>query len=418
MMARTTVNDRNQAGAPEAPAPSPEGDDVKVDIEVEGDEKPEQTADAQQEEPQAVEAEVIEPDDAEGNAAADADEDDERARVEAAIKAGEAAAEQDFKSEADGLRAERDELAKKLASVSDDIEAAKAEAAASADRLSRLQADWENYRRRTERDRVTERERACEGLVKDLLPAIDDLERAIAHAQASAEGNDVAQQLADGVSAVHEKVVSVLEKQGVEVIDPAGQQARRSMRGSDLTLTISLTPEEAFKGTKRDVSYMVPSTGERAKLTVEVPAGAYDGMKLRYHDRGEYGSNGGPRGSLVITTSVAEHPLFKRDGADVRLELPVSIWDLALGASVKVPTPGGNTLKLRIPAGTQDGKTVRFRDLGAPNVKRRGTFGAMYVTVRAQIPTRLSAKEREALEALRDADERGYRKDVEKYFKA
>ena len=180
MMARTTVNDRNQAGAPEAPAPSPEGDDVKVDIEVEGDEKPEQTADAQQEEPQAVEAEVIEPDDAEGNAAADADEDGERARVEAAIKAGEAAAEQDFKSEADGLRAERDELAKKLASVSDDIEAAKAEAAASADRLSRLQADWENYRRRTERDRVTERERACEGLVKDLLPAIDDLERAIA----------------------------------------------------------------------------------------------------------------------------------------------------------------------------------------------------------------------------------------------
>lgn len=221
MMARTTVNDKNQAGATAAPAPSPEGDDVKVDIEVEGDEKPEQTADAQQEKPETVEAEVIDPD-AEDDAPADADA-DEQAKVEAAIKAGEAAADQDFKSEADGLRAERDELAKKLASVSEDIDAAKAEAAASADRLSRLQADWENYRRRTERDRVTERERACEGLVKDLLPAIDDLERAIQHAQASAEGNEVAQQLADGVSAVHEKVVSVLEKQGVEVIDPAGQ---------------------------------------------------------------------------------------------------------------------------------------------------------------------------------------------------
>lgn len=221
MMARTTVNDKNQAGATAAPAPSPEGDDVKVDIEVEGDEKPEQTADAQQEKPETVEAEVIDPD-AEDDAAADADA-DEQAKVEAAIKAGEAAADQDFKSEADGLRAERDELAKKLASVSEDIDAAKAEAAASADRLSRLQADWENYRRRTERDRVTERERACEGLVKDLLPAIDDLERAIQHAQASAEGNEVAQQLADGVSAVHEKVVSVLERQGVEVIDPAGQ---------------------------------------------------------------------------------------------------------------------------------------------------------------------------------------------------
>ena len=216
MMARTTVNDK-QAGAQAAPAPSPKGDDVKVDIEVEGDEKPEQTADAQQDEAQAVEAEVIEPSDS-------ADDDaDEQARVEAAIKAGEAAAEADIKSEADGLRAERDELAKKLADVEGDIEAAKAEAANAADRLSRLQADWENYRRRTERDRVTERERACEGLVKDLLPAIDDLERAIAHAQATAEGNEVAQQLADGVSAVHEKVVSVLEKQGVEVIDPAGQ---------------------------------------------------------------------------------------------------------------------------------------------------------------------------------------------------
>lgn len=221
MMARTTVNDKNQAGATAAPAPSPEGDDVKVDIEVEGDEKPEQTADAQQEKSETVEAEVIDPD-AEDGAPADADA-DEQAKVEAAIKAGEAAADQDFKSEADGLRAERDELAKKLASVSEDIDAAKAEAAASADRLSRLQADWENYRRRTERDRVTERERACEGLVKDLLPAIDDLERAIQHAQASAEGNEVAQQLADGVSAVHEKVVSVLERQGVEVIDPAGQ---------------------------------------------------------------------------------------------------------------------------------------------------------------------------------------------------
>lgn len=214
MMARTTVNDK-QAGATAAPAPSPEGDDVKVDIEVEGDEKPKQTADAQQDEAQAVEAKVIEPE--------TSDDADEQARVEAAIKAGEAAAEADIESEADALRAERDELAKKLADVEGDIEAAKAEAASAADRLSRLQADWENYRRRTERDRVTERERACEGLVKDLLPAIDDLERAISHAQATAEGNEVAQQLADGVSAVHEKVVSVLEKQGVEVIDPAGQ---------------------------------------------------------------------------------------------------------------------------------------------------------------------------------------------------
>ena len=273
MMARTTVNDK-QAGATAAPAPSPEGDDVKVDIEVEGDEKPEQTADAQQDEAQAVEAEVIEPE--------TSDDADEQARVEAAIKAGEAAAEADIKSEADALRAERDELAKKLADVEGDIEAAKAEAASAADRLSRLQADWENYRRRTERDRVTERERACEGLVKDLLPAIDDLERAISHAQATAEGNEVAQQLADGVSAVHEKVVSVLEKQGVDVIDPAGQpfdpqdhQAVGRVENADeYDETVADVYQKGYRlGGKVVRPAMVTVTSGGAKRPAEAPEG-------------------------------------------------------------------------------------------------------------------------------------------------
>ena len=195
----------------------------------------------------------------------------------------------------------------------------------------------------------------------------------------------------------------------------AGAQAHRPVRGGDLTLSIRVSAEEAFKGTSREVSYMVPSTGERQSLTVKVPAGAVNGGKLRYHGRGEYGQNGGERGDLVITTEVAEHPLFKRDGADVRMDLPMSVWELALGTSIYVPTPGGKTVLLKVPAGTQDGKTFRFREMGAPNVRRKGTFGALLVTVRAKVPTRLSQKERELLGELRDADKRDYRKDVEKY---
>lgn len=222
MMARSEENERN-ARADVVPADEAEGGDVKVDIEVEGEDAPKQDASSKSgaDEAAEVKAEVID-DEASKDAQAGSDA-EERARVEAAIKAGEDAANEDFKSEVNDLRAERDELAKKLASVSDDIEAAKAEAAASADRLARLQADWDNYRNRIERERVVERERACEGLVKDLLPAIDDLERAVEHAKTVSDGNDVAKQLVDGVSAVHTKVVSVLEKQGVEVIDPAGQ---------------------------------------------------------------------------------------------------------------------------------------------------------------------------------------------------
>ena len=191
------------------------------------------------------------------------------------------------------------------------------------------------------------------------------------------------------------------------------QASNRPAKGGDLTMTIEVSADEAFKGTQRKVTFTVPSTGEKQSLTVKVPAGAVDGGKLRYRGRGEFGVNGGERGDLVITTKVAEHPVFKRDGADVRMELPISMWEAALGAEVDVPTPDGTTCRLKVPAGTQDGKTFRFRDLGAPNVKRKGVRGALFVTVRVKVPTRLTSDERKALEALRDADTRMYREDVE-----
>jgi len=194
-----------------------------------------------------------------------------------------------------------------------------------------------------------------------------------------------------------------------------GARAQRSTRGQDLTLSVDVSAEEAFTGTTRKVTYRIPSTGEEQTITVKVPAGAVDGGKLRYKGRGEYSTSGGSRGDLVVTTRVAEDPLFKRDGADVRMELPISVYEAALGAQIDVPTPEHKTVRLKVPAGTQDGKTFRFKDLGAPNVKRKGARGALYVTVRVKVPTRLSAKEREQLQALSDADKRTYREDVERH---
>ena len=150
------------------------------------------------------------------------DAEEERARVEAAIRAGEEAAERELAADADKLREERDELQKKLADVEDQIEAAKKEATDATDRMLRLQADWENYRRRTAAERLAEKERAAEKLVTNLLPVIDDIERAIEHAGAT-EGDAQFQQFVDGVSAVHAKVLAVLAKEGVEPIDPAGE---------------------------------------------------------------------------------------------------------------------------------------------------------------------------------------------------
>ncbi len=190
---------------------------MRVPIEVE-DEKNEAM------EPDEMETDAVaEKDDAPEAEAGEPDEDaEERARVEAAIRAGEEAAERELAADAGKLREERDELQKKLADVEDQIEAAKKEAADATDRMLRLQADWENFRRRTAAERLAEKERAAEGLVTNLLPVIDDIERAIEHAGAT-EDDAQLKQFVDGVSAVHAKMLGVLSKEGVEPIDPAGE---------------------------------------------------------------------------------------------------------------------------------------------------------------------------------------------------
>ncbi|WP_353652971.1 nucleotide exchange factor GrpE [Olsenella sp. SW781] len=191
---------------------------MKVPIEVE-DEKNEAM------EPEPVEPEDVDPESEEAEAedvVEDVDPDEERARVEAAIRAGEEAAERELAADASKIREERDELQKKLADVEDQIEAAKKEASEATERMLRLQADWDNYRRRTAAERLAEKERAAEKLVTNLLPVIDDIERAIEHAGVT-EGDTQFQQFVDGVSAVHAKMLGVLEKEGVEPIDPVGE---------------------------------------------------------------------------------------------------------------------------------------------------------------------------------------------------
>ena len=190
---------------------------------------------------------------------------------------------------------------------------------------------------------------------------------------------------------------------------------QRSRRGDDLSLTVDVSAEDAFRGVTHKVTYRIPSTGEQQAIAVSVPAGAVDGGKLRYKRRGEYGINGGERGDLVVTTHVEEHPLFKRKGADVTMELPISIYEAALGCSVDVPTPGGATVRLKVPAGTQTGKKFRFKEMGAPDVKHRGKTGALLVKVVVKVPTALSDEERTSLEHLRDADKRDFREKVERF---
>lgn len=145
----------------------------------------------------------------------------EEEMVAEAIRRGEETAEAEIAADAQRAAQERDRLQTELDSVSDKIEAAKQQAAEANDRFLRLQADWDNYRRRTAQERLDERQRATEKLVVDLLPVIDDLERALEHADNLTD--PAAQQFVEGVSAVCNKLVNVLSKEGVEVVNPVGE---------------------------------------------------------------------------------------------------------------------------------------------------------------------------------------------------
>lgn len=121
------------------------------------------------------------------------------------------------------VKAERDELYERLEEALDQVDAAKQEAKEAFDRFIRLQADWENFRRRTRLEREVEKERAAERLVTGLLPVLDDMERAVDHARQNAADNEQFAQFVDGVQQIHDKMVGILAKDGVEVIDPVGE---------------------------------------------------------------------------------------------------------------------------------------------------------------------------------------------------
>src|SRR5918992_1436094 len=140
------------------------------------------------------------------------------------------------------------------------------------------------------------------------------------------------------------------------------------------------------------------------QVTVKIPAGARDGMKIRVPGRGSAGSKGGPSGDLYVVTRVTDHPVFERQGDNFLVDVPVSFVEAALGAEIEVPRPAGGTVKLRLPAGTQEGKRFKVRGAGAPRARGGGQPGDLVVRARVVVPKKLSRREREILEGL--AEER------------
>jgi DnaJ-class molecular chaperone len=146
--------------------------------------------------------------------------------------------------------------------------------------------------------------------------------------------------------------------------------------GRDVSAALSVTLEEAAKGVKKRVQL---PTGK--EVEVKIPAGLDEGQQIRLKGQGLPGV-GGRTGDLLITVSVTPHPLFQRDGADLRLDLPVTLYEAVLGAKVRVPTLDG-AVELAIPAGTNSGRTFRLKGKGFPGKERKGDLLA---SVRIVLP--------------------------------
>jgi molecular chaperone DnaJ len=150
---------------------------------------------------------------------------------------------------------------------------------------------------------------------------------------------------------------------------------------------------------------------ESTRLTVKIPPGVQTGSKVRLAGQGAAGLVGGPAGDLYIETEVAEHPLVRREGDDLHLDLPVTIHEAMLGAEVKVPTFQGE-VTVRIPPGSQSGRRMRLKGRGAPSLKG-GSPGDLYLHLQVKVPDEASAEARAAAEALA----RAYRGDVRQELK-
>lgn len=161
-------------------------------------------------------------------------------------------------------------------------------------------------------------------------------------------------------------------------------------KGRDVAATTTLDFLTATRGEK-----ITLQTAEGLTITVGIPAGVADGQKIRVAGKGRESMDGGARGDLVLTVTVRKHPVFERDGLNLRVQVPVTFIEAVLGANILVPTLGGEPVKLKVPVGTPSGRTLRVKGRG---VVTKTATGDLLATVQVAVPNHLSKAAIEKLE--------------------
>ena len=140
----------------------------------------------------------------------------------------------------------------------------------------------------------------------------------------------------------------------------------------------------------------------RKKIKVSIPAGIDNGQSIRIRDKGEPGTNGGPRGDLLVEVNVARHPIFQRQDMNIFSTAPITFAQAALGGDVKISTVDGDVL-YTVKPGTQTDTKIRLKGKGVPSLRNRNVRGDHFVTLVVQVPERMTEAQKEALRKFDDA---------------
>ncbi|MCB0347780.1 MAG: DnaJ domain-containing protein [Bdellovibrionales bacterium] len=181
----------------------------------------------------------------------------------------------------------------------------------------------------------------------------------------------------------------------------------RKQRGSDLKYTIHVGFEEAARGCKKTISFIRRRGGKEdaAKLEITIPSGVKDGQRLKLAREGDGGASGGEPGDLYVVVSIREHPLFRRSGNDIYYDLPISIVQAIMGATISIPTLTGSA-QISIPPGTPSGKNLRLKGKGFTPVSG-GQTGDLYIKVLIDAPSSIGSKAKSLLLELEKELPRG-----------
>lgn len=160
-------------------------------------------------------------------------------------------------------------------------------------------------------------------------------------------------------------------------------------RGRDVTAHTTIDFVTATKG-----ETITLQAADGKPIKVKIPAGVADGQKIKLRGKGQPSPDGGEAGDIVLTVTVRKHPVFERDGLNLRVTVPVTFAEAALGATIEVPTLGGDPVKLRVAPGTPSGRVLRVKGRGVQTAK--GT-GDLLAVVQVAVPSHLTAEAQEAL---------------------